>query len=519
MVDKESTVREIGELPRLGRRRLLDFSRPRTGGVRDMRDGRLPAFVGAAILMLALLPLAQAAPLRQPPPNAKFVFGAVAASEPERKPASKKWLAALGIMGLLVLSTFGGFLAVRRLRRPGNSLSSDPALEEESQAKTAAPTISLSCPDCDKSLKVKATLAGKKIKCPQCSTLAQVPQVESTARRETRVSAWTMGLAALLGLLGVVVVLLSVWLFWPSNASPPPSFLNVLLGPRYVPGVEETGFYDDEEDEQSRPFRWTNGRGRLEIPLDKSDLPRAMFVKVQRPIGSWLRITVNDRELIDEKANERDMIWWERTLDLNSIDLGEKLVVEIVSNTVVPRVQQPGKSDDGRSLGVTVREIKLLRQADKEELALGSGSFLDVTVGHRFVSSVEDSGFYHDEREKERWFRWTNGKAKVVIPLNKTAPRPQALEVRLQVPRNISLQIVVNRRTLVNEPPNKQRALGWDRTLDLNGIDLGEAIEVEILSSTTKASPPSTDTRPLGVRVYGIKLRRENKGENVSADR
>jgi len=101
-------------------------------------------------------------------------------SEPQRKPGSRKWLAALAIMGLLVISTFGVFLVVRRLRRPGDSPSSDPAPEGEVPARTAAPPISLRCSGCEKSLKVKSALAGKKVKCPQCGQTLLVPAIKTT---------------------------------------------------------------------------------------------------------------------------------------------------------------------------------------------------------------------------------------------------------------------------------------------------------------------------------------------------
>ncbi len=101
------------------------------------------------------------------------------AGEPERKSGSKKWLAALGIMVLLVLSSLGIFLAVRRLRRPETPTLPAPVPEGEVRAKPATPSISLRCSGCEKTLKIKPELAGKKVKCPQCGIALAVPAADT----------------------------------------------------------------------------------------------------------------------------------------------------------------------------------------------------------------------------------------------------------------------------------------------------------------------------------------------------
>jgi hypothetical protein len=135
----------------------------------------------------------------------------------------------------------------------------------------------------------------------------------------------------------------------------PASFLDAVVGNRLIPGVEDSGFYQNEQgQDRPGPFRWTDGHAKLVIPLDRNDLPQAMLVQLDRPTDRFLRITVNNQELVNEKANQRSPRAWEKTLDLSGIELGDKIVVEIVSNTTVP-----GK--DSRTLGVQVRGIKLLR--------------------------------------------------------------------------------------------------------------------------------------------------------------
>ena len=136
----------------------------------------------------------------------------------------------------------------------------------------------------------------------------------------------------------------------------PPSPFHVALGLQPVPGVEESGFYNPEQDGDG-PFRWTNGKGRLVIPLDNKEVPRAIVVHLRRPPNRSLRITINDREFVNEPTPGQRAPWdWERTLHLSDADRGKKLVLEIESSTTVPK-------GDARPIGVQVRWIRLLRGA------------------------------------------------------------------------------------------------------------------------------------------------------------
>src|SRR5262249_36899974 len=153
---------------------------------------------------------------------------------------------------------------------------------------------------------------------------------------------------------------------------------------RAVPGVEDSGFYPDEENGEG-PFRWTDGKARLVIPLDPKEPPQGLYVQLHRPKSTWLQITVNGRELVNEPATVPPLPWWERTLDLNGLDPADRLVVEITSNALVPAVVSPGQNEDPRTLGVKVRAIKLLRQAGGEPASPSGPSFLDVILGNRAV--------------------------------------------------------------------------------------------------------------------------------------
>lgn len=97
------------------------------------------------------------------------------ATELQHKSGSMKWLAALAILGLGVLLALVVCLIVYRRRRSGDSPSLVPVSEEEAPTKSAPPSLSLQCSGCEKVLKVKTELAGKKIKCPQCGQMMAVP--------------------------------------------------------------------------------------------------------------------------------------------------------------------------------------------------------------------------------------------------------------------------------------------------------------------------------------------------------
>jgi serine/threonine protein kinase len=83
-----------------------------------------------------------------------------------RRGGGRGWLGAALAVGLLTLLA-GLWLFVRQARRAG--LTASTAAGEGGAAPAAgAPPVSFPCPGCRQKLKVKAGLAGKKVKCPQC---------------------------------------------------------------------------------------------------------------------------------------------------------------------------------------------------------------------------------------------------------------------------------------------------------------------------------------------------------------
>jgi hypothetical protein len=314
---------------------------------------------------------------------------------------------------LATLASIGLYLRQRRSTRKPVSQAS------------GTESFAIACAGCGKHLKIKAALAGKKVKCPHCGTALVVPQPGSRGNAHPIV--WAVGIPALLLL---VVALLGVWAFWPI------SYLDTMLGHRWIPAIAETGFYEDEND-AAGPFRWTNGRATMVIPLKNKDRPQSLLVQLDRPQDRWLQISVDHREVLKEQGGSRgEAIAWERTIDLSGLELGKEVIVEIASDTR----PEPTEATRGE-LGVRVRGIKLLSQRGQEKLNLAA-SFVNVMLGNQPVGGVEESGFHEAERSKEGLFRWTKGTAKLVIPLHEKE-RPKAILVQLGWPRTRSVRVLL----------------------------------------------------------------------------
>ncbi len=186
---------------------------------------------------------------------------------------------------------------------------------------------------------------------------SDTPRASAKTKNRLLLLVWSGVVAACAVALGVF---LATWLLWPTPADPA-ALLNATLGGTPVAEVEESGFSYQEYDKEI-PFRWTDGHGRLVIPIDRSKLPQALFVEifVYRPPGvaGWIRLVANQQVLFHEHLSHYR---FRRILDLRGIDLGDKLVLDIISDTFQPQgVMDNGTNNDPRTLGVQVRAIKLL---------------------------------------------------------------------------------------------------------------------------------------------------------------
>jgi hypothetical protein len=204
------------------------------------------------------------------------------------------------------------------------------------------------------------------VKCPCCGAIRRLPDAAEqraptpAANGRPRSTRWLAAAAAALLLLlgGGVLLLLIPW----RPAFLRPDFLNVLLGSVEVAGVEESGFGDPEFDNLQQPFRWTDGRARLVVPLNRDRPPRALVVRLppSRPANAppaTVQIVVNEKVLFDDHVPNGAL---DRTFDLDPAVLGDVLTLDIRSNTFVPQNLPGSTSGDARALGVCVSCIQLL---------------------------------------------------------------------------------------------------------------------------------------------------------------
>src|SRR5262249_24413927 len=160
------------------------------------------------------------------------------------------------------------------------------------------------CPGCGKNLRVRSALAGKSVKCPQCGQTVLVPKSNPVAllaaTRRLNILRNRGVVASLLVLAAVAGV--CIWLSWPRDKY---WYLNTTLGNQFVPEVQESGFYHEEYNRAGDPFRWTNGNGKLVIPIDRRKPPTGLVVELflARPSQVktvWVRIAANSRELTNQ---------------------------------------------------------------------------------------------------------------------------------------------------------------------------------------------------------------------------
>jgi RNA polymerase sigma factor (sigma-70 family) len=93
---------------------------------------------------------------------------------------SKRWLAAVVILGLLLTPALAVWLYVRHSRRAGKTPAPAPVMDKRSEPAAAPAPVSFPCPGCGKLLKVKAELAGRKVKCPQCGRAVLIPAIRAS---------------------------------------------------------------------------------------------------------------------------------------------------------------------------------------------------------------------------------------------------------------------------------------------------------------------------------------------------
>jgi hypothetical protein len=228
--------------------------------------------------------------------------------------------------------------------------------------------ITFACSACGQNLKARTSLAGQKYRCPRCGQTVSIPETDPQApdpvragqepkKRRRSMLEWVAGALLVLVLAGLV--------WWGLQPGKKSSFINRTVGQESFPEVDDEGFWF-EEFNGDQPFRWTNGHGRLGIPIDPTNPPEALLVKLAAYRGpgtrkARLEILINTHSVFQDDIPPG---YWERRLDLHGISLGEQVVVELISDTFCPLGNQrgdgPGISDDTRTLGVLVFGITLV---------------------------------------------------------------------------------------------------------------------------------------------------------------
>src|SRR5262245_4508934 len=162
-------------------------------------------------------------------------------------------------------------------------------------------------------------------------------------------------------------------------------------------------------------------------------------------------------------------------------------------------------------VGITAVTIHFARpRATATKLAAGC---LDMPFGAQPLAGIEESGFYGPEKSNQTAFRWTNGAAKLVGPLQGSIPK--AMHVHLILPGRplgpggggFQVRIHVNGQSIFDERLDQQGS--WTRAFDLSEMTLGDPLTLEFLSDTfvpAEKIKGSRDQRTLGLRIVGIVL-------------
>jgi hypothetical protein len=310
---------------------------------------------------------------------------------------------------------------------------------------------------------------------------------------------WTI-LAAMLAL-GIGYALVN-----RRGSDSPEDYLERKLGYVDVPGIDEAGLYRPEHD-GLYPFRWTDGSAKLIVPIHRGP-PQGLTVSLGLGVPSPIKLVIraNEQTLFDQAVRPQRV--WKRFFVLDGVPQEKALTIEVLSSVFVPAEITPG-NHDRRKLGVRLFEVFLHRQLPE---------FENLRLGVEPICGIEEAGFHDPETFASRRFRWTNGRARLSVPLRKAPPK--VLLVELEVPRLAAdrLAIIVNGRTLMDEPVRPRddiegafwrNDLNWASAFLLKDVLSAEKLTIDIISGSfvpARITPGATDPRTLGVKVRGITL-------------
>lgn len=244
-------------------------------------------------------------------------------------------------------------------------------------------------------------------------------------------------------------------------------------------------------------------------------LPRSVTRNDARPLGSELRVVeaLKDENWIGLCLKDADGTyqgtWWGPcgqivydTLRVNYFDGHTLIAKRLGDGTSWFAVMRP----DGRHLIGN----KSCLQKDEFVAATMDMAAADRRVlwardvyGVRRIDGVDERGFYDTEGTHVDAWRWTNGKATLVIPLQGRSPSRLRLRLGGTVAQTVDLR--VDGQTLWHG--STPDAHEMDEIFTLKHALRRASVRVEIVSSTfvpSRVDRTSRDTRTLGVQVRGI---------------
>ncbi len=395
---------------------------------------------------------------------------------------NRGWLVVVGILVAVLIGIFAVMAVLLRFRRTSarNEPRSPIAADAESSESLQ---ISMACSDCSRRLKVRATLAGKKAKCPHCGAVTLVPSIQSAppARLPATTAPsvaiqWKLLLIALAFIGLAPFIAATAWFAWPRQPAEASSFLNVGLGSEPVADVEESGFsYQEYMDDA--PFRWTDGQAKLTIPIRKGDTPEAVRIKLHTWRLAEVQIRANQQELFNGKLQ---IGRWDKVLDLRNIAIDKQLDIEIISDTYLPFGKPSGKmkkpSDDPRTLGVLVWDVRLLAKHSEQAapLALKAEGFKEFFESFRNEAEVQNLRIIGPD--KEECVRFQKDGLRITLPKGVNGLR-QGTGVSYDTPIKGDFEVTVNFEIL-NEPAPEDSGIG-------GGIGIAIELESEVKKRTT----------------------------------
>lgn len=270
---------------------------------------------------------------------------------------------------------------------------------------------------------------------------------------------------------------------------------NVTIGYTPVAGVEEHGFYGSESSSNG-PFRWTDGNARLKVPLRDGYRPRSIILEIgdAPPDGSDLVLLANGIEFYRESLVPPV---GRVEVDLPTEWEGGHLDLEIRSGFFVP-AEIAGRGSDQRRLGLCLYGVTLSDQyATKGTFALG-------TVP---VAGVAEAGFHGPETNEAGPYRWTDGAARLDVPL----PADYRLErIDLNIldipPDGTEVDIRLNGTSVYREWFAETPGVIQVPVDTIEPVPEASTLRLELLSGSFRPSDLNggSDERILGLRIHGI---------------